>query len=556
MSVNDTPIVPVHDPDRGFRVWNRDEVYGQSEKGRYVPNLDDAVWDWDTGLWRVIEVDITTGECRLMKYQPPKNNSAISNEDVLLGVDVGYQAESYRVYLDTSVMPHTLAVDSRLHIYGTTADSIKIFQGTDFSDDSKVISAMYDQTGTFLGENIPLELVVWPDGEDNQAVKTPMVGYTLRKLPDGEVVTVVAYDDAGSALSYTKMLVKNTAFIRTTDASRKYVMSIHLESPFLAETDDRVLEFPVNMPVSALPMVGVVTYSDGSTSRQAIDGDKFNLYGLNHFIATVVGQRIPLVLSYKLSENEFTYGASPGNQKHISEKYQATTTEFEESFAIKLFGYPVWIDDVNGYRMEFFLYNLNRQEVFNVTNHVALSSNSQAFNPTRYGVTQRVSYVVDMSKVDDRYPTYKHVQTMEVNLMAPGDEDTTNWTIGFSPNQDPHYGHGLAARMRFVDTDNWKLMLDNGFGSKEEWVRELFYRTQPLYHPDVEPEAPAPNYFVVVLDRRRIEYHIDDWNKELTISNDLAEGETLYLEFIYRTQENDLQLGIAGLPVHQTMPGT
>ena len=63
MSVNDTPIVPVHDPDRGFRVWNRDEVYGQSEKGRYVPNLDDAVWDWDTGLWRVIEVDITTGEC-------------------------------------------------------------------------------------------------------------------------------------------------------------------------------------------------------------------------------------------------------------------------------------------------------------------------------------------------------------------------------------------------------------------------------------------------------------------------------------------------------------
>lgn len=556
MAVNDTPIVPVHDPDRGFKLWLRDEIYTGTGTGRYVPNIDDAVWDWDSGLWRVIEVDITTGISLLQKYQAPKDSTAISNEDVLLGVGIGSQAESYRVYLDTSVMPHTLAIDARLNIYGTTTDSVKIFQGTDFSNDANVISAMYDQSGTFLGENIPLELVTIPDGSENVAIKTPMVGYTLKKLPDGEVVTVVAYDDVGSAISYAKLLVKNTAFIRTTDASRKYVMSIHLESPFLNETDDRLLEFPVNMPVSALPLVGVVTYSDGSVSRQAVDETKFHLYGLNHFIATVVGQRVPLVLSYKLSADEFAYGASPGNQKHISEKYNATTTEFEESFAIKLFGYPTWIDDVNGYRMEFFLYNLNRQEVFNVTPHVALSSNSQMFDPTRYGVNQRVSYVVDMSKVDDRYPVYKHVQTMEVALMAPGNEDTTNWTIGFSPNQDPHYGHDLAARVRFVDTDNWKLMLDNGFNSKEEWLREVFYRTQPLYHPGIEPEAPAPNYFVVVLDRRRIECHIDNWNRELTISNDLGEGETLYLEFIYRTQENDLQLGISGLPVHQVMPGS
>lgn len=555
MSINELPIVPVYDPDRGFRVWLRSEIYTGQGEGRYVPNVDDAVWDWDSGLWRVIEVDASTGKSVLQSYQAPKDPAIVSDEDVLLGTAIGTQAETFRVYLDTSVMPHTLAVDSRLRIYGSTATSIKIFEGTDISDDSKIISAMYDQSATFLGENIPLELVQVNEGE-NLAVKTPMVGFTLKKLSDGEVVTIVAYDDVGNAISRARMLIKNTAYIRTTDASRKYVQAIHLESPFLTESDDRLLRFPVNMPVDALPLIGVVTYSDGSKLRLPVDGNKFKLHGLNHFVATIVGQRVPLVLSYTLSENEFCYGASPGQNKHLSEKYNATTTEFEESFAIKLFGYPTWIDDVNGYRMEFFLYNLNRQEVFNVTNYTSLASNSPSFDPLRYGANQRLSYVVDMNRVDDRYPSYRHVQTIEVNLKAPGNEDTTNWTIGFSPNQDPHYGHGLAARMRFVDTDNWKLMLDNGYQSREAWLRDVFYQTQPLYNPNTEERAPAPNYFAVVLDRRRIEYHIDNWNKELTISNDLSEGETLYLEFFHRSHENDLQLGISGLTVHQTMPGS
>ena len=547
MSKNNTDV-PIHDPDRGFRVWKMDEIYQGPGEGRYVPNVDDMVWSWTTGMWRVIAVDPTTGLSEMERHDIPEKGEGVSDEDQLLGPDLTGQAESFRVYLDTSVTPHTLAVDGRLLVYGTTAKSIKIFQGTQIDDDSNVISAFYDQGGTFLGENIPLELAKIPDG-DNRAIKTPMVGYTLKELSDGEVVTAVVYDDAANAISISKLLVKNTAFIRTTDASRKYVTGIHLESPFMSDAEDRLLQFPVNMPVKGLPLTGVVTYSDGSNSRMPVNTGRFNLYGLDHFIATISGQRVPLVLSYRLSENEYCYGAAQGQEKHISEKYWATTTDFERSYSIKIYAFPNWVDDIEGYKLEFFLYNLNRQEVHDVTSLAELTSTSAGFDPLKYGTRQRLAYAVDMNKVDRTYPPYRHVQTVEVTLLSDAVEDQVPWLVGFEPNQDPMFGHGPRAEISFLDTDNWKLRLDKGYGSKEEWLRETFYKTNPLYNPNLEERAPAPNYFAVVFNRRRYEFHIDEWNKEHTVVNDVKNGQNIYIEFFHRTFENDLQLGIAAFPV-------
>lgn len=544
------PDVPIEDPDRTYRQWHWDEIYDGEGPGRYVPNVDDSVWSWETGLWRVVEVDRTTGHSKLIPYVAPKKPDSITNEDVLLGVDIGAQGESYRVYLDTSVIPHTLAVDSRLHLYGTMADSIKVFRGYDVGDSGEVVSAMYDQSGTHLGENIPLELVRMPD-QHNVAIKTPMVGNTLVKLQDGEPVTVVVYGDMGKPLSIVSMLVKNTSFIRTTEASRRYVKSIHLESSFLDETDDRLLRFPVNMPANALPLTGVVTYSNGQVVRLPANGGKFNLYGLTSIISSVVGQKAPLVLSYRLSEDEYCYGASPGENKHLSEKYWATTTEFEEAFNVKLFGYPVWQDAVNGYRMDFFLASLDRQEIYNVTDSVTIAETSAAFDPLKFGVRQQLAFIVNMVDVDPKYPSYRHVQTMDVTLLERGDVDSTNWVVGFDPGQNPLYGHELRAPVEFMNTNDWRLNLSNGYQSKEAWLNALYFPTKPLYHPHTEARPPEPNVMVLVFKRRRYEFPIDAWNDDLVVVNDLNEGENLYIEFIRRTNDNDLYLGVSGLTVHQ-----
>ena len=544
------PIVPIYEPDRGWRSWHIKEIYkGPDSEGRFVPNVDDMVFDWDSGFYRVMGVDLSTGLSRLEPWEKPTSDTGVSDENVLLGVDIAACGESYRVYLDDSVTPHTLAVDSRLRIYGTTAASIKIFQGTEIGNNGNVVSAMYDQQGTFLGENIPLELVAMPD-QQNIAIKSPVVGYTLKKLQDGEVATAVVYDDAGYVISYSKLLVKNTAFIRTTEANRKYVTGIHMESAFLSDEDNRVLKFPTNLPAGDVPITGVVSYSDGSVERHPANGGRFNLYGLDHFISTIVGQKVPLVLSYRLGADEFCYGASPGSSMHVSEKYWGTTTEFESAYSVKLYAFPKWVDDVRGYTLEFYLYTLDRSQVWLVTPHVSVTGTSPSFRPFDYGLKQKLTFAVDMSKVDPRYPPYRHVQTMEITLMSPGTDNNTNWVIGFTPNQNPPFGQGLSADIEFVNVNNSKLTLDNGFHSKEEWLRHLFYATEPLRNYNTEISAPPPNIFVVKMNGRDYEYSIDDWDKTLTVVNDLNQGDNLIIEFIHRIYENDLQLGIAALPVH------
>lgn len=551
----DTFIVPISDPNRGHRRWRKSEIYtGPNGTGRYVPNVDDEVWDWVTGQWQVVAVNPLTGLSQLKKYEAPKEGEDVSDLDILLGVGFEHQNESYRVYLDTSVTPHILALDSRLRVYGSTVSSLKVFLGTDIGDESKVISAMYDQGGTLLGENIPLELVQVPQNPQsgvpsvlNYAVKAPMVGYTLQKLPDNEVVTAVLYDDVGNVTSITKLLVMNTAFIRTTDASKKYITSIHLESPFLTEGDDSLLSFAINMPVDALNARGVVTYSDGSRKILPVDGTKFNLYGLQNFIATIVGQKIELVLSYKLSADEYVYGASVNVTKHMSQPYWATTTRMDGAFSVKLFCFPQWIDATSGYRLRWFLYNLNRREVHDVTDLITFNINSNPFDPISYGPIQRISVGVNMQDVDSSYSNWRHTQSIGIALLAPGNTESGSWNIEYFPGQTELYGKGLRARSKFINVNNWKLKIDSGYVIQELWTKDVFYNAQPLVNTQSEVQAPEPNYFILMIGDKEYAYPIDRWNTELLVPEVPKNGEPLFIRFIKRQQEGDLELGMGGM---------
>ncbi len=548
----DTNAVVIVDPSRGFRTWHMNEIYFPNGRGtgRYVPNVNDLVVDYTQGFFRVVAVDYTTLESTLQKWTPPTESQAVTDEDILLGAGPGTQSESFRAYLDTSVFPHRLAVDSRCHVYGTHCVSMKIFLGTDLSPAGEVISAFYDQSGVFLGENIPLELVAMPD-QNNRAVKTPQVGYTTRHLPDGEVVTAVFYSDTGNVVSIAKLLIKNTAFMRTTDASRKYVTGISVETPFLSPSDPKLIQFPINMPVANLNLMGVVHYSDGSKLKMPVDGTKFSMYGLDNYISTVQGQKLPLVLTYKLSEEEYSYVNEPSPNKHISEAYTATTLKADGSYSVKLFAYPVWIDRLNGYRLEYFLYNLDRETWYNVTNVVQMATGSRAFNPSEYGILQKITVAVDLNRVDPKYAAYRHVQTFEITLLNDGDlNDQDNWTVGFSPGQSPPYGVGVQALATFVDAANWRLDLTCGCKTLEEWLDKVYYPTQPLVDPESEIEPPEPNFFVLVSGNSRAEFPIEQWGSLITVPTVPPEGRNVYLEFIRRGSVTDKQLAKSGLVVH------
>lgn len=540
-------VVPIQNTDALFKVWNYDEIYrGDVITGRYVPNEGDLVFSAELGFFIVIAVDPSTGLSTLDKWTNPVETTEGTNVDTFVGSAVGTVSESFRVFIDPTVIPHTMACDSRLHIYGSSASTIKVFKGTDISSDGIVISAMYDGAKNFLGENIPLELVSLPNS-DNIAIKTPVVGYTTFDVLSGETVTVVVYDDLGHVLSYSTMVVVNTSFIRSTEAGRKYITSIHIESPFLDVTDERVLKFPINMTVSEIPAIGVVTYSDGSTLKAPVNTGGFKLLGLEQFISTVVGQRIPLVLNYTLSESEYAYGLASAESKTISVPYFAQTTPYEKSFAIKMFIYPEWVDSVTGYKLNFYLSVLGGA-IVDVTDLVSPTSISATWDGTKYATTQQLSFSVQMSDVSPVYSVYTFVQSVEVTLLAPGNTTGAAWAVAMSPNQTPPYGIGLIGKVQTVNGST-TMNLMSGFSSETEWLDNVYLNSEPLFNSSITTGPETPNVMVVEWDGFSSELLTSEWNTEFPITTIPANGSNVKITFIYRSTSGDVPLGISSFPI-------
>lgn len=544
--MDNTTIVPIFDPNREWRLWNISELFGHSINGKYVPNVDDLVMDLAYGFYQVTFINLGTGESSLTPWVA--NSEIKESDNSLIGVDLTPQAESFRLYIDKSVTPYTMACDARLHVFGSTNSHIKVFKGNNISSSGAVISAMYNPYGDFLGENIPLELVA-TDNLNNLSIKTPAVGFTMSDISDGEPVTVVVYDELGYVVSYNKLLVKNTSFIRSSEASTKYVTSVRLDSPFLDKSDERVLKFPMNMSLEDFPAQAVITYSDGEKVYLPINSEYVNLFGLDQFISTVEGQKVPLVLSYYLKNEEYAYSGAVGDKYHISEKYWAMTTEFEKSYSLKMFMYPEWVDEIEGYKLNFFLMNLDRGVIYNVTSLAKPTSHSSVFNPLSYGSKQNLSYFVEMDKVAPKYSKYKFIQSFNLTLLDAGNRDKPRWFVNVTNSQKIAFGSDLKAKIKVINTDLSHLDISNGFNSVDEWLTNVFYVTEPIHNPLSEVASPKPNILLIRTKRREFETTIDDWNNNISIINDLSNGENITIEFIHRIYENDLKLGVIQLPV-------
>ena len=383
-------------------------------------------------------------------------------------------------------------------------------------------------------------------------MKCVPVCYTSEQLPDGEVVTAVFYSDAGHVVSKRQLLVENTAFIRSSDAGTKYVSDISLESPFLSTSDPTLIQYPLNVPLSGLSLMGRVHYSDGSSLAMPVDGSKFAIFGLENYVATVVGQKLPLVLRYNLSVGEVAYGLSVGSERFISESFKAMTLPANGAYSVKLFGYPVWIDAINGYRLEWFLLNLDRQTVYRATPHVTINANTRAFDPIAYGINQRLSVSVNLQDLNPSYTAYVHTQTTDIVLLGQGTELTTNWTIAFDPGQNPVFGTNNKAVTTFINQNLMKVRIDLGETVKQTWLERIYYRSLPLFDSNREIRAPEPDYFALYVGNNVIEYPIEQWNSDLVVDRALADTDTLFVKFFKRTVDNDLQLSVIGLPIHQS----
>jgi hypothetical protein len=425
------------------------------------------------------------------------------------------------------------------------ASYAKIFKGADVSNQGHVISKVYDSSGNFISENVPLEMVAI-DSHNNYSIKTVAVCHCLEDLVDGEIATVVIYNDQGHVVSKRQLLVENTAFIRSVNVSQKYVSHISIESAFLSPTEENTIRFPLNIPLNALNVMGIVHYSDGSTLRLPVDGAKFRLFGIEQYVSSIIGQQVELVLSYALAPNEVSYAGVSGDGHYVTEPYHLVTVNPNNSYSVKLFGYPIWISEAEGYIMKWWLFNLDRNVYFDVTPYVNFSSNTGAFNPKGYGYLQRKSVNINLRDISGAFQSFIHVQLVDIVLQAQPDNSIsqTTWTVSHeSMDTRPSFGLELYAKRISANTIN----ISSGIDTEANWLERMYLQTYPLLDRTAELTVPGPTHFIVSYNGQDAEYGIGQWNQSILLASDPVMFNTVTVRFIRRTASGDMQLSIAAL---------
>jgi hypothetical protein len=163
---------------------------------------------------------------------------------------------------------------------------------------------------------------------------------------------------------------------------------------------------------------------------------------------------------------------------------------------------------------------------------------------------QNLSVSINLREVNGSFKSYIHVQSISFVLLEPGDERTTNWTIGFDPEQTPRYGIGLFGKAHIINQNLWKLKVDSDIPTFAEWLDKFYYNTKPIVDKQKEITPPTPNFFIVRCGNSSAEFPITDWNQELTYGNGPVINDTMYIEFIKRTSGADIKLSVAGVPTY------
>lgn len=535
---------PQYDPDARWTQWNKNEIYFGSEANhKYVPKVGDWVIDTSAKItYNVVSIDPST----LIPTLSPVNE--IDTGDDLLGTG----NDTYRVYYDDSVIPYALTVDARLEVGGTMTSYAKIFRGTDVGPNGKVLSFLFDTSGNFLTNNIPLELKA-VDNHDNHTAKTVAVCHTKETLIDAERVTVVIYTAQGHVVAKKVLKIEATSFIRSVGAGTKYISHLSIKTPFLNPNDTSLIDYPINVPLQAFNVTGVVNYSDGSTQEYPVDGVRFKLLGLERFVGTVIGQRIPLVLAYNLTPTEIAYGNVSVDGKVVTQPYKLITTVQNGAFSVKLFGYPAWNLNTNSYQMRWYMMDLNRNILFDVSPYVVYNQNSDVFNSEAYNVNQSLSVRLNLKDVSSAFASYIHTQTLNVIIRTPGVTSavwSTNWLVGFEANQTPFYGSNLNAKVEMVNQNLYKLNIKSDIMNFNDWLDKVYKASKPLIDIKKESQPLTPTHFVVFNDTgARVEYPITNWDQDLMVGIVLKTAGTQFIEFIRKTTTDTLRLSVSGLAI-------
>lgn len=534
---------PLYQPDARWATWSIHEIYmGQTGLNKFIPKVNDYVIEPETGSLQIVNsLDQVT-------FIPELKPISLSEATTLTDTLITDTADNYRVYYDKSVTPFTLSVDALAKVYSTTANYARLYKGY-YIDPAKIISRRYDNSNNFIGSDIPLQLVAYNQVE-NYAVKSVPICNTTEVLLDGEVITCVIFDASGKVLSRRTLLVEETTFVAQAFAEQKYIVNIFLKSPFIYNNTPEVVNYPVNLPLESFNPLATVQYNDGSTIDYALNGSKFSLYGLDQFTSTIIGHKAPMVLTYKLDANEAALASVSSDGYYVTRPYTLLVSNPNTSYNVKLYVYPVWVDSVNGYKYKVYLMNLDRNLLVDVSAKVALASTSPAFNPLLYGITQRLTFMLELSQVSGIFNYFIHIQTVDIILRAQANDvaATNFWEVSNQvPTSTPYYGTGLKAKRG--STVFTKVNIANGYTDQNQWLTALYKSTNPVINPLTELSALTPTHIEVKYLNQSIVIPVSIFTSDIQFSTTVALYSSIDIVFLKQSVSGYLKLSVASMVV-------
>lgn len=528
-----------------WHIWAKYQTWlGGNAEGRYIPKVGDYVEDTDFHITYLV-LSLNEFYVPNLKRITPKVIADQDSEDLL----IGQTSDSFVCYVDTTVTPHRLQVDGRCHVNALNAVSARIYRGNPINGKEEIISLVLDQSGLPIGTSIPLKLSVIPNGQNVAQYYIP-TAYTNVDLVNGEFLYAVLFDDTGAVLSSKALRGVVTSFLSSPDQALKAVVALGLEGPLMSSSVPNQLEIPLNLIKSSINLTGVVSYNSGTAKRGYVDGQKFNLLGMEAFAPTQAGQTFPMHLRYLLSDDEVSFmnGSAISAERYVNTPINCITVDVENQLSVKLYPSPEWWNPQVGYRLRWYMLNLDRNVAYDVTNLVEVNLGSAAFDPFLTGARQHLSVAIDLSKVNGAWRAYRHVQTVDITLLRMGNVPGQRWRIAYDPNQDPEYGIGTELKTKFVNANITEVDLTGGHATIEDWMKAYYYNTKPLINPEMENKPVYPTHYILANSdkTKSIKINIEDyWKRRFTTTFAFTNNEVWYMHFVKQGAVGDLILSVA-----------
>lgn len=554
-----TPILPEdYRREIGPKVWHWHQIYfGADPKlynsskslERYVPAVDDIVMHPQTGDWVVnfvSETHIPSFRPRLINL----NDSDVSDQIVVPSKSYNRRADV--LHIDVSTLPIRFYVNSRIWINGSQASHFKIFTGTNISEEGVSIAATYNANGQIVSDNVELELVAFDrDNITNRAIKTPKSGYLREVPPSDDLVTLVIYAQDGSYIDSQVLVVSHENFIPSSAATR-YITEIALDTPYLSESDDKVIEVKRNMLLQSLALFGIVRYNDGSFQRLPVGGkSKFQLHGMEAFTASNDLHEVDVVLSYAMGADEAAVNTTGTLERSKTEEYTVRTMPSDAAYSVKLFVVPTWNKATAKWELRYKLYDLRRDSTKDVTSLVE-QSNDYRFNPDLYSQSQTVQVAINLMNVGPQYQFYRPVQTFNITLIRPGETQNVPAYYLLSYSANLQLGQGLVAN-RSVVAGKVMLNMSCGYTTQDDWIIGIYKHLGVLYTGDT-PAPPNPTKFRLRKHGSSAftEYPIASIIKNIEVSGTWVQGDTVIVEFFAESAGDTLELASMAFNVNLT----